>query len=365
MTRRAAIAGGLALTLVAIGLPLIAADLLLKALQLPRSSSRTLLLSGSSLHSSPQGYRLYDSNRNIETTAVYGDTIAYRFAAGSNNLGLISATTVGPNQAIDLAIVGDSFAEGQGGHAWVSDLQRTLLLPQSVSSLNYAVGGSGFEDFAVAARDARQRHQARRLLVLFIEHDAYRPYQTMGSNAQCSFYSNGALDHLPAPLVCSIYGVVWHHVAPGLSDQQLIVESRKHQNYGVLPALNQLLQQRQRPPRNKQAQPQASPTGLRFGPLPPAAMGAMQRIKALYGSANVLLVQLPDRAGPQTSASFAETLQSSTGLTVRNLAATCPLKREQFHRLDNHPNSSGYRRLQQCVTSDPLIRRFVLQQPKP
>ena len=80
MTRRAAKAGGLALTLLAIALPLIASDLLLKALQLPRSSSRTLLLSGSALNSGPQGYRRYDSNRSIETTAVYGDTIAYRLS---------------------------------------------------------------------------------------------------------------------------------------------------------------------------------------------------------------------------------------------------------------------------------------------
>ena len=324
-----------------------------------------MLLSGGHLFTGREGYRRYENDKNLEQSAVYGSSIAYRYSYNSNNLGLISWPKIGSQDNIDLAIAGDSYAEGQGGLPWIQQWQQQTLKPAGVLSINYAIAGSGFEDFAVAARDARQRHRARRLLVLLIEHDAYRPYQTMASNGQCSFYSNGALDHLPAPLVCSLYGVVWHHVAPGLSDQQLIVESRKRQNYGVLPALNQLLQQLQRPPRNSQAQPQASPTGLRFGPLPPAALAAMQRIKDLYGPANVLLVQLPDQAGPQTSASFAQALASSSGLTVRNLAATCPLKREQFHRLDNHPNSSGYRRLQQCITTDPVIRRFVLPQPQP
>ena len=355
--------GNLVLILISIALPLVAADIVLKTLRLPHNASRTMLLSGGHLSSGPEGFRRYPSHRKLEQTAVDGRTIAYRYSYSSNNLGLVSWPDIGTRQQVDLAIAGDSFAEGQGGFAWIKQLQQQTLKPKGVISINYAIAGSGFGDFAVAASDARQRHHARRLLVLFIEHDAYRPYQTMASNGRCSFYSNGDLDRLPTPLVCSLYGVVWHHVPSGLSDGQLIQESLNRQHYGLIPALNQLLLQASRPRSGNQTplQQQTAPQTLRFGPIPAAALAAMERIKALYGTANVLLVQLPDRPGKPGSTDFAQQLQAASGLTVRNLAARCPLTKQQFHRLDNHPNSSGYRRLEACVARDPVIQQFVLQ----
>lgn len=353
----------LLLILISITLPLVAADIVLKALKLPRNASRTMLLSGGDLSSGREGFRRYPGHRNLEQSAIYDRSIAYRYAYASNNLGLISWPDIGKGQPVDLAIAGDSYAEGQGGFAWLKQWQQQTLRPRGLLSINYAIAGSGFEDFAVAARNARTQHHAQRLLVLFIEHDAYRPYQPMASNGRCSFYSNGDLDRLPAPLVCSLYGVVWHHVPPGLSNAQLIQESLNRQHYGLIPALNQLLQQASRPKSAKQTllQQQAATQTRRFGPIPAASRAALQRIKALYGPANVLLVQLPDRPGQQASTGFGEHLQTITGLTVHNLAARCPLSKDQFHRLDNHPNSSGYRKLQTCVANDPVIRRFVLQ----
>jgi hypothetical protein len=64
------------LTLVAIVLPIALADLMLKAMQLPKSSSRTMLLAGGSLYTGKDGHRRYDSNRSLEQSAVYGSTIA-------------------------------------------------------------------------------------------------------------------------------------------------------------------------------------------------------------------------------------------------------------------------------------------------
>ena len=360
----------LALALVAIAVPIALADLTLKLLQLPRSSARTLLLAGSSLASGPEGYRRYQANRSIETSAVYGSEIAYRFKAQSNNLGLISTPSIAAGAPIDLAIVGDSYGEGQGGFPWLTGLQRSWLTSAGVTSLNYAVGGSGFEDFAVAARAAKQQHKARGLLVLMIEHDAYRPYQRMASNGRCSFYSNGVLDTLLGPLACNLYGVVWHHVPSGLSDAQLIRESLARQHYGVLPAINLLVQTANR---RLHRQPSVVPSEassnlppLRFGPLPKASLAALQDIRQRYGANNVLLVQLPDqpstRLGPSETEQrnrFGSEVVKASGLELLDLNRTCPLTSANFHTLDNHPNSSGYQRLAGCLRRNAAINAFV------
>jgi len=363
----------LALALLAMAIPIVLADFVLKAMQLPKSSARTLLLAGSSLSSGAEGYRRYQSNRSIETSAVYGSEIAYRFASRSNRQGLISATSIQEGKAIDLAIVGDSYAEGQGGYPWVAALQRSWLEPLGVRSLNYAVGGSGFEDFAVAAGAAKRQFNARKLLVLFIEHDAYRPYQRMASNKHCSFYSNGALDSLLGPLTCSLYGVVWHHVPPGLSNAALVRESLARQHYGVLPSLNQLIQNAgrvlQRPATTAALSTTTSSSSmpqLRFGALPAASTAALKSMAERYGQNNVLLVQLPDQSISSMSAGhraqqqrFRSELTAASGLVVLDLSATCALEKGDFHELDNHPNSSGYRRLEHCLRSNTTVNSFV------
>lgn len=355
---------------VSISLPLLLGDLVLRALQLPRSSARTMLLAGGSLYSDPRGYRRYDSHRDLEQSAVYGRSIAYRYQSRSNNLGLISTPDIQPGQTIDFAIAGDSFAEGQGGYPWVSELQREWLQKRGLLSINYAIAGSGFEDFAITARVAKEQHKANRILILFIEHDAYRPYQTMASHQSCSFYSNGSLDQLLGPFTCGLYGIVWHHIPPALSDPELVSASLDRQAYGVVPALSQLLQtigtRTRRPESNQSSTSQShGPQRLRFGALPQASLDAISDIRTLYGSKGVLMVQLPDRPAAAIAAQkesrelFQKELRRRTGLNVLDLAATCQLRPEDFHRLDPHPNRSGYASLAACVRHNPAIRSFI------
>jgi hypothetical protein len=360
------------LTLVAIVLPIALADLMLKAMQLPKSSSRTMLLAGGSLYTGKDGHRRYDSNRSLEQSAVYGSTIAYRYRYRTNNLGLVSSPDIKVGEPINLAITGDSFAEGQGGFAWIPLLQQRWLKTSGKLSLNYAIAGSGFSDFALAASAAKKEHKARRIMILFIENDAYRPYIPMASNSSCSYYSNGILDTLLGPFTCRFYDIVWHHVPRGLSDQQLIKASNAYQNYGVLPSLVLLFQQIVRqainvvatPAKATEAPKQGAP--LRYGALPKAGLDALAAIKQLYGAQNVLMVMLPDQ--PQSSEStsgglapnsFVKQLERATGLSIVELGRSCPLNKHQFHQLDSHPNSRGYQRLAFCLANEPRVKQFV------
>lgn len=361
----------LGLISIATAVPLLAADLLLRAMQLPRGAERVLLLSGSDLSSGPDGYRRYQPHRNIEHAAVYGDQLVYRFRLRSNNLGLASHGDVKPGDQIDLAIAGDSFAEGQGGYSWIGEMQQNWLEPLGLRSLNTAIGGSGFGDFAVTARAAKRHYSARKLLVLFIEHDAYRPYQPMNSNRWCSFYSNGALDGLLGPLTCRLYGVLWHHAPLGLSNAELQRLGEQHQAHGLIPALGRFLAQlgHRRGTQASSSALSASTSSLRFGPIPEASLESMRQIKALYGPSNVLLVQLPDQPsqppsteqgrGAQQAERFRQVLRQGTGLQVLNLEPSCKLSSTDFHRLDNHPNNSGYQKLSLCLQNNSQIRKFI------
>ena len=95
-------------------LPIYIADLVLKNLRLPKDSSRLMLLAGSSLYSDLDGFRRYEPNKNVEQLAIYGKDIAYRYNYKTNNKGLVSYPDLQKNDAIDLAINGDSYSEGQG-----------------------------------------------------------------------------------------------------------------------------------------------------------------------------------------------------------------------------------------------------------
>lgn len=330
-----------------------------------------MLLAGGSLYTDEQGYRRYTSNKNLEQSAVYGTAIAYRSSYSSNNLGLVSTPDISPGQAIDLTIAGDSYSEGQGGFAWIKDLQKQWLKTNGILSINYAIAGSGFGDFAIAAKAAKSQHKARKILILFIEHDAYRPYQPMANNPRCSFYSNGKLDQLLGQQTCRLYGVVWHHVPKGLNDQQLVKASLERQHYGVGPALGQWLQhigQQHKQvtadntsilnsSRNKQT--------LRYGPLPEASMNAIRNIKDLYGIANVLMIQLPDQANANSPGMtgkrhhFQQQLKQATGVAMIDMTASCSLDRRHFHQLDSHPNQLGYQRLMHCLRTNKQLQHFL------
>jgi len=360
------------LILASIAIPLALTDLCLKLLKLPKSSDRIMLLSGGPLHTSTQGYRRYESHQNLEQSAIYGASIAYRSKYSSNNIGLVSSPDVVAGQTIDLAIAGDSYTEGQGGYAWMKKTQATWSKLWGSKSINYAIAGSGFEDFMVAGRAAKFEYKAKKILILFIEHDAYRPYQKMAHNRWCSFYSNGKLDDILGPLTCHLYGVVWHHVPLGLSDQRLIQEGRARQKHGLLPALNQLVQRFARPRTDVAREQTRKPSHtLRFGPIPQVSSEAISSIRKLYGKDNVLMVQLPDRANENRTISqlsantnnFIEQLRTATDVSIADLSHTCRLSKADFHALDNHPNIYGYKKLSLCVENNTVIQSFVRNPP--
>ena len=394
----------LALTLTCIGIPLFATDCILKGLHHPKSHDRIMLLSGSELTSTGKNFRSYQPNRKIEQSAVYGDQIAYRSQYKSNNLGLVSLRDIRASEKLDVAIAGDSFTEGQGGYPWILDFQKTMETKSNLKSMSYAIAGSGFGDFAATGKDAKKAHGARSIIIFSIEHDAYRPWQKMGSNKNCSYYSNGALDHLLGPFSCSVYGIVWHHVSTGLSDRELLIEARKNQSFGLIPTLSETFRRlgslSPKPPKQEakssanpssQSKHNNSPTSpqeiqpalgtskpypnsspeapsLRLGPLPMEAKTAIYDLNKIYGADNVLWVLLPDTPNANTAKSsqpaaqdpFAAAINIAGAKKIANLRHSCKMSVSDFNTLDNHPNKKGYAQLLNCIYRDHEVQAFIL-----
>ncbi len=263
-----------------------------------------MLLAGSSLYSDINGFRRYDPNMNVEQLAIYDRNIAYRYTYKTNNQGLVSYPNLHKNDALDLVINGDSFTEGQGGFPWVLEWQKNELKNSNILSLNYSIAGNGFVDFLKGSIHSKNKYGASKNIIFFIEHDAYRPYQKMSRNKNCSYYSNGFLDIVLGSLTCKTYGIVWHHIDPNKSDLQILNEAKYLQQYGVLPSMNKFLKTlknssslKKIEQNDKETESITKNVSLRFGPIPTYTKYAIEEINKLYGNNKVLLVQLPERIG--------------------------------------------------------------------
>ncbi len=349
-------------------LPLFLADIVLKNMRLPKDSNRLMLLGGSSLYSSKDGFRRYEANQNIEQLAIYNDQIAYRYFYKTNNLGLVSYPNLKDNDNLDVVINGDSFTEGQGGFPWIVDWQKKELQESNILSLNYAIAGNGFGDFLKASLHARKIYNAKKNIIFLIEHDAYRPYQKLSKNKNCSFYSNGTLDKILGPLTCKTYGIVWHHINLSKTNKQILNQSKYLQNYGVLPTFYKFIQKLRNNYLKKDIQSSQINMGLdngeiklRYGPLPTKTKSAIKKINNIYGKNNVLYVYLPSSQGEQDEKSklFTKILSEVDNNNIVDLWEICPLSFTDFHILDNHPNIDGYKKIKKCVIENLQINEFI------
>ena len=349
-------------------LPILAADFILKNLRLPKDSSRIMLLAGSSLYSSKNGYRRYEANKNIEQIAIYHDQIAYRYFYNSNNLGLVSYPDLKNNIELDLTINGDSFAEGQGGYPWIIEWQKNELKKLDILSLNYAIAGNGFGDFLKASSNARKNYNAKKNIIFFIEHDAYRPYQEISKNKKCSFYSNGLLDNILGNLTCKTYGIVWHHINSNKTNTQILNDSKYLQQYGVFPTFYSFFKtlrnfsfKKEIKKSNDQINIPHTNNNLRFGPIPTETKIAIKEINKLFGKENVLYVKLPDSKGESNIKSkiFIKLISEVDNNKVLDLGEICILTKTDFHHLDNHPNIKGYKKIKKCIVENKVINNFI------
>ena len=349
-------------------LPIFIADLILKNLRLPKDSSRLMLLAGSSLYSDFDGFRRYEPNKNVEQIAIYHKDIAYRYTYKTNNLGLVSYPDLQKNDYVDLAINGDSFSEGQGGYPWVVEWQKKELRNSNITSLNYAIAGNGFGDFLESSKHSKKYYNASKNIIFFIEHDAYRPYQRMAKNRNCSFYSNGVLDNILGPLTCKTYGIVWHHIDLKKSDSQIINEARYLQQYGVLASLNKFLKEVKNSSFrknivqiDKDSENKSHKNKLRLGEIPSYTKIAISKINNIYGKNNVLYVQLPETVGkPKKRAlEFTKRMEALVENKIINLWENCPLEKSDFNVLDSHPNVKGYKKIKSCISENNDINNFI------
>ena len=283
-------------------LPIFIADLILKNLRLPKDSSRLMLLAGSSLYSVEDGYKRYESNKNIEQLAIHKNKIAYRYSYKTNNKGLVSYPDLEDNDDVNLVSHGDSLGEGVGGFPWIVEWQKNELKNLNILSVNYSIAGNGFVDFLKSSTYSKKNHNNSKNIIFFVESDAYKQYFKMSKNDHCSFYSKGKIDNFLGPLTCKTYNIVWHHIDVNESDDQILEKANYLRNYGVLASSMKLMRTLKRSynsyknsEKKKEDFDYLSPeVTLRFGEIPSYTKNAIKKINKLYDKKEILFVQLPD-----------------------------------------------------------------------
>ena len=349
--------------------PIFIADLVLKNLRLPKDYDRLMILSGSGLYSGKEGYKRYESNKYVEQMAIYGNKFAYRYGYETNNLGLVSFPNLNKLDELDLVINGDSLTEGQGGYAWVPDWQKNELTELNILSLNYAIAGNGFADFLRSSIHAKEIFKAKKNIIFFIEHDAYRPYVKFTANNFCSFVSQGYfLENFLGPLNCKASNI-WHHLDSNKSNSQLLGKAKYLQNYGVLSSLKKFAQSFKQNFSNKDIQMnqnknsfRSKKINLKNGNIPRYTLQNVREIINLYGKKNVLFVQLPERPGKQKENElyFTNLFNQIFEIEVVNLWEKCTLSNKDFNEFDAHPNKHGYEKIKECITANKKINNFII-----
>ena len=357
------------LIIFSISLPFFLTDLILKNLRLPKDYDRLMILSGSGLYSGKEGYKRYESNKYVEQMAIYGDKFAYRYGYETNNLGLVSYPNLNKLDELDLVINGDSYTEGQGGYAWVPDWQKNELTKYNILSLNYAIAGNGFGDFLRSSIHAKDNFNAKKNIIFFIEHDAYRPYVKFTANNFCSFVSKDLfLENFLGPLNCKASNI-WHHLDSNKSNSQILRKAKYLQNYGVISSSHKFAQSFKKTFSNKDIQMNQNKNkfiskkpNLNNGYIPEYTLKDVREIINLYGKKNVLFVQLPERPGKQKENElyFTNLFNQIFDTEVVNLWEYCTLSNKDFNELDSHPNKLGYEKIKECIKANKRISNFII-----
>jgi hypothetical protein len=126
-----------------------------------------------------EGFFAYRPNSELREIGFYPDgaggmTIEYDCRFTSDALGFVSNAV--PYEKSDILLLGDSFAQGQGGCPWIPNLPAELRTRIYLT----ATQGHGFFHWQNIITFLDRIKPPRKLLILFITDDFYRPVTLMG-----------------------------------------------------------------------------------------------------------------------------------------------------------------------------------------
>jgi hypothetical protein len=275
------------------------------------------------------GYYKISPNMQYVEVAYYPDghgnvTKEYQCAYQSDALGFLSNSVT--YERASVLLLGDSFAQGQGGCEWMSRLSSETR----ARLYSAAIQGHGFAHWEKIVADLSQLRKPQKILIVFTTDDFYRALSQAGeSQIRCL---NG---------IVKCTSDYWYPISDAMDETARERLEQRHRGHSLF------------------VDPKASLKGMfpaSFGLL--RIVGGYERAPALNfaNSVRILadfskafdlrLIWIRDREPGEKSREEAV----AAALAAGGLAAThCSLPSDGYLPRDGHPNSKGYDELRNCV----------------
>jgi hypothetical protein len=289
---------------------------------------RVLFVSKSSYVDMNGYYKISPNIRYVEV-AYYPDehgsaTKEYQCAYQSDALGFLSNSVTYKDASI--LLLGDSFAQGQGGCEWMSRLSRETR----ARLYSAAIQGYGFAHWERIVADLSQLQKPQKMLIVSTTDDFYRALSQAGeSQIKC----------LDGIVKCT--SDYWYPIGDAMDETARARLEQRHRGYSLF------------------VDPKASLKGMfpaSFGLLrivsgyeraPARNFANSLRILSDFSKTfDLRLIWIRDREpGEKSREDAVAAALAAAGLTAKH----CRLPLDGYLPRDGHPNSKGYDELRNCV----------------
>jgi hypothetical protein len=274
------------------------------------------------------GYFAFRPSSTIRSVAYFPDkasgfTVEYDCTFASDSLGFLSNAVA--YEASDVLLLGDSFAQGNGGCPWLPQ----LAAPIRSRLYSAAVMGTGVKHWRNIVADLERRKTPSKLLIVYITHDFYRS-DWLFPESQLACLSHGA----------TCRGQFWYPISEGmatLAAQRYALRTPRLGTSGMSKLLRYHL----------------TASFTLFEKLKKGAAGdsdtmldsvaIMRELADRYPLKLIWVNEKSEVSGP--SARTRKLWQRLRGLDL----TPCDIPADGFLERDGHPNAKGYAVLKACV----------------
>lgn len=339
---------GLIVPLLAIAIGLLAVEIALRAADFEASAIdlRSLFITPHSFRNVADNVPAYWPQATVRQVAVYPATAAdelsieYDVTFETNNQGHVQhkATFCGRTT---IAIIGDSFTEGQGARPWFYDLENEIALPNG-QLVNFGLMGTGVSGWRSMLDHYAHCYNITKLVVIFIGDDWYRPIWEFSAgqlaclsgeqachDSTALYYRMQLSDPASDVLAAARLRNIERHAQSGPSHSGLrsidLISTGAERLFDMF-----ITQKRER----------------RFEEAQASFVAMMSRFEK--DSYRLIHVTMKDEAAGHPLREDSE--RALAWLNGKDFeVSSCPLDESDFHDRDGHPNEAGYVKIRQCA----------------
>lgn len=311
--------------------------------------SRYLMWSIPTFDTDNLGAVSFAKKNSIRDVAVYGNKIEYDMIYETNNFGSADEIDYTPEQTKDksFAIVGDSFAAGQGGFAWIAEMRKELQKNRSdISIYTFGIPGTGIKHFEKSLRSASKTLNFTDIIILAISDDLFRDYWFPKNDSNHVLFCRNENECIPIAQVIDINATKSEILAKALKADS----EKKEQSFrsiAVIDSLYLFLKKSKLLRISKKTLQnylfQSKRKDINFTPL--------KNIRQNFPSQNIYFLHVPEKHEVRDDKYVVELKAEleSIGIRYVPLLHLYDWSLEMFYFHDPHPNKFGYEKLMSYV----------------